>query len=281
MEVSSRGPVDEEEAAIEEDGKVISVHEARDEGCHSALADCTTCQRSLMELEESYRQQITALELKLSSQQDRIDRYYHIKNELTNDEENFFEGKGKGGNRYIRKACDLKQLALKERYLSTIKNDEKRRFRFLRLDHEAQQMICKIGALRGCGSDDHFIDELSETFERMSIQLQRLKKTVEKKKELEGVYVRAIDELICHNKTLVDEKDQGMDCLRNNVQVVLVGNEGFGELRTNKSRKKSKKGLKSGKSDDECQIMITNMEALRELDNAIYENVVKMLGWQK
>ena len=282
MEVSSRGPVDEDDAAMEEDDKVV-VHEARDEGCHSAL-DCTTCKRSLMELEESYRQQITALELKLLSQQDRIDRYYYIKNELTNDEENFLEGKGKGGKRYIRKACDLKQLVLKERYLSTIKDDEKRRFRFLRLDHEAQQMICKIGALRGCGSDDHFIDELLETFERMSIQLQRLKKIVEKKKELEGVYVRAIDKLICHNKTLVAEKDQGMDCLRNNVQVVLVGNERtdhFGELRTNKSRKKSKKGLKSGKSDDECQIMITNMEALREIDNAIYKNVVKMLGWQK
>ena len=237
-----------------------------------------------MELEESYRQQITTLELKLLSQQDRIDRYYYIKNELTNDEENFIEGKGKGGKRYIRKACDLKQLALKEWYLSAIKNDEKRHFRFLQLDHKAQQMICKIGALRGCGSDDHFIDELLETFERMSIQLQRLKKIVEKKKELEGVYVRAINKLICHNKTLVAEKDQGMDCLRNNVQVVLVGNERtdhFGELRTNKSRKKSKKGLKSGKSDDECQIMITNMEALREIDNAIYENVVKMLGWQK
>ena len=164
--MSSRGPVDEDEAAIEEDGKVV-VHEARDERNHSAL-DCTTCKRSLAKMEESYRQQITALELKLLSQQDRIDRYYYIKNELTNDEENFFEGKGKGGKRYIRKACDLKQLALKERYLSTIKNDEKRRFRFLRLDHEAQQMICKIGALRGCGSDDHFIDELLETFERIT-----------------------------------------------------------------------------------------------------------------
>ena len=29
-------------------------------------------------------------------------------------------------------------------------------------------MICKIGALRGCGSDDHFIDELLETFERIT-----------------------------------------------------------------------------------------------------------------
>ena len=142
-------------------------------------------------------------------------------------------------------------------------------------------MICKIDALRGCGSDNYFINELLETFEGMSMQLQRLKKTVEEMKELEGVYVKAIDELTYHHQSLVEEKDQGMDCLRNNVQVVLVANERsdhFGELRTNKS---SKKGLKSGKSDDKCQIMITNMEALRELDNAIYDNVVKMLGWQK
>ena len=138
--------------------------------------------------------------------------------------------------------------------------------------------------MRGCGSDDHFIDELLERFEWMSIQLQRLKETVEKKKELEGVYVMAIDELTYRHQSLVEEKDRGMDCLRSNVPVVLVGNERtdhFGELCTNKSRKKSKKGLKSGKSDNECQIMITNMEALRELDNAIYENVVKMLGWKK
>ena len=136
VEMSSRAPMDEDQAAIEEDGKVV-VHEAWDERYHSAL-DCTTSKRNLVKMEESYRQQITALELKLLSQQNCIDRYYYIKNELTNDEENFFEGKGKGGKRHVRKACDLKQLALKEWYLSTIKNDKKRCFRFLWLDHEAQ-----------------------------------------------------------------------------------------------------------------------------------------------
>ena len=126
VEMSSRSPVDEDEAAIEEDGKVV-VHEARDDRYHSAL-DCTTCKRSLVKVEESYRQQITALELKLLSQQNCIDKSYYIKNELTNDEEKFLEGKGKGGKRYVRKACDLKQLALKEWYLSAIKNDKKRCF---------------------------------------------------------------------------------------------------------------------------------------------------------
>ena len=32
---------------------------------------------------------------------------------------------------------------------------------------------------------------------------------------------------------------------------------------------------------NEYQIMMANMEALRELDNVVYANAVKMLGWQK
>ena len=92
----------------------------------------------------------------------------------------------------MRKPCDLKQLALMEQCLSKIKSDEKRRFRFLQLEHEAQLMIYKINALRVSGSDNHFIDQLLETFEEMSMQLQRLKKTVEEMKELEDKYT------VCH-----------------------------------------------------------------------------------
>ena len=65
---------------------------------------------------------VAALELALKNQQNLIDKYYYIKNELTNDEENFFEGKGKGGGKgYVKKACDLQGLALKEQYLAKIK----------------------------------------------------------------------------------------------------------------------------------------------------------------
>ena len=67
--------------------------------------------------------------------QNCIDKYYFIKNKLTNDEENFLEGKGKGGKGYVRKGCDLKQLALKQQYLSNIRSDDKIYFRFLQLDH--------------------------------------------------------------------------------------------------------------------------------------------------
>ena len=142
-----------------------------DEGYHSAL-DCTTCKNSLVKLEESYKQQIAALELALKNQQDLIDKYYYIKNELTNDEQNFFEGKGKGGKGYVKKGCDLQQFALKEQYLNKIRNDEKRRFRFLQLDHKAQIMICKIDTLRGPGSDNDFIDKLLEVFEETTAETE-------------------------------------------------------------------------------------------------------------
>ena len=71
----------EEEGVIEDDG--VSV----DEGCQSAL-DCTTCKKNLVKIEESYKQQIKAL--KFTSEKNHIDKHYHIKNELTNDEKNFF-----------------------------------------------------------------------------------------------------------------------------------------------------------------------------------------------
>ena len=61
-------------------------------------------------------------------------------------------------------------------------------------------LFTRINALRVSGSDNHFIDQLLEAFEEMSMQLQRLKKTVEEMKELEDKYVRAIDELMYYHQ---------------------------------------------------------------------------------
>ena len=66
------------EIDVTEEGNVI-----RDGGYQSAL-DCTTCKNSLVKIEESYKQQIAALELELIHKQNCIDKYYFIKN----DEEN-------------------------------------------------------------------------------------------------------------------------------------------------------------------------------------------------
>ena len=140
-------------------------------------------------------------------------------------------------------------------------------------------MICKIDGLRGSGNDDYFIDKLLETFEERSMQLQRLKETMEEMKQLEGEYVKTIDELMHqqHNNT-IKEKDQEINYLRKNVQVVLVGKERSGELSKRKNEKKSKN---INKLDDEYEITIANMQALRQPDNVVYENIVKMLGWDK
>ena len=107
----------EEEVVIEEDGVIL------DEGNQSIL-DCTTCKKSLARMEESYKQQITAFELELTHQQNCIDKYYYIKNELTNDEENFYKGKRKSGKGYVKKGYDLKQHALKKQYLRKIRSNE-------------------------------------------------------------------------------------------------------------------------------------------------------------
>ena len=181
----------------EEEGVRVII---QDEGYQSAL-DCTACKK----MEESYKQQIAALQLKLTGQQNLIDKYYYIKNELTNDEENFLKAKGKV-EKGVKKGYDLKGLALKEQYLSKIKRDEKRHFRFLRLDNKAQLRICKIDALRGLsGGDDSFIDELLETFEENSMQLQRLKTAVEERKEQQAEYVKSIDEFMYLKQKSVEE----------------------------------------------------------------------------
>ena len=43
-------------------------------------------------MEESYIQQIAALELELIHKQNHIDKYYCVKSEPTNQEESFLEG---------------------------------------------------------------------------------------------------------------------------------------------------------------------------------------------
>ena len=67
-------------------------------------------------------------------------------------------------------------------------------------------MFCKIEALRGSGSGDHFIDELLATFEEESMELQWQKKTVEEVKEQQGEYVNAIDELMDQHHKSIEEK---------------------------------------------------------------------------
>ena len=63
---------------------------------------------------------------------------------------------------------------------------------------------------------------------------------------------------------------------------MLVGKERSDELSKRKNGKKSKKLLKTpNELDDEYHIIIANMQALRQLDNVVYGNIVKMFGWEK
>ena len=107
----------------------------------------------------------------------------------------------------MKKACDLQGLALKEQYLAKIKCG-KRCVRFLQLDDKSQLMICKIEGLRESGSNNHFIDEVLETFEEESMQLQKQKKTVEEMREHQGDYVNTTDEIVEQHQKAIEEKDE-------------------------------------------------------------------------
>ena len=232
----------------------------KDEGYQSTL-DCTTSKDTedkLVKMESSCEQQITAMELELKLHQNLIEKY---KNELTDDEG--YVGKGKGGKGYVQKVCNSEE-DLKEQYLSKIKNDKKYS-RFQQLDNETQLMISKIDVFRGFGSGNGFFDELLELFEGKSMELMEMK-------ELESKYVKAIDEL----QEQLEEKDQENDDLRKKLQAALMGKTREHCLSEMSRIKGRKMDLKFEELDEESQLMIANIEALRESDDQIYNKVLSM-----
>ena len=256
----------------------------KDEGYQSAL-DCTTCkhvENSLLKMEECYKQQIHDLEFELELQYKLIEKNYDIKSKLMGDgDDNELEGKGKGGKGYVKKMCNLEeeQLILKEQYLSKIKS-EKKYLRFQQLDDETQLMICKIDALRESAIGNNFLDELLRMFERKSMELEKLKKTVEEMKELEEEYAKTIYELVDDHEKVIKQKDQEIDCLKKKLQAALIGKVRRGYSGEPSRIKSGRKDVKTEDLDDECQLMIANIEALRESDNIIYGKVLNMLEQQ-
>ena len=257
----------------------------KDEGYQSAL-DCTTCkhvENSLLKMEECYKQQIHDLEFELELQYKLIEKNYDIKNKLMSDgdDDDELEGKGKDGKGYVKKMCNLEeeQLILKEQYLSKIKS-EKKYLRFQQLDDETQLMICKIDALREYGIGNNFFDELLRMFERKSMELERLRKTVEEMKELEEDYAKTIYELVDDHEKIIEEKDQEINCLKKKLQAALIGKVRRGYSGEPSRIKSGRKDVKIEDLDDECQLMIANIEALRESDNIIYGKVFNMLDQQ-
>lgn len=181
----------------------------------------------------------------------------------------------------MEKTYDLEeeQLMLKEQYLSKIKS-EKKYLRFQQLDDETQLMICKIDALRESGIGDNFFGELLGMFERKSMGLEKLKKTVEEMKELEEDYVMTINELVDDHEKIIEEKDQEIDCLKKKLQAALIGKVRRGYSGEPSKIKSGRRDVKIEDLDDECQLMIANIEALRESDNIIYGKVLNMLEEQ-
>ena len=237
----------------------------KDEGYQSTL-DCTTSKSmedKPVKMEGCYEQSTTAMELELKLHQNLVEKY---KNELTDDDEGY-KVKGKDGKGYVRKVCHSEE-DLKEQYLSKIKSEEKY-LRFQQLDNETQLMICKMNIFSGFGNGNGFFVKLLQMFEGKSMKL-------EEKKELEGEYVSVVDELVEQHQTIVEEKDEEIDDLKKKLQVALMEKTRGGCLSELSRIKGGRKDLKIEELDEESQLMIANIEALRESDDKIYNKVLNM-----
>ena len=231
----------------------------KDEGYQSTL-DFTTSKDKLAKMEGFYKQQITAMELELKLHQSCVKKY---KNGLIDDDDEGFEGKGKGGKRYIRKMCNPEK-GLKEQYMAKIKS-EKKYLRFQQLDNKTQLMVSKIDVFRGYGGGNGFFDELLELFEGKSMELMEMK-------EEECEYVKVIYDLMVQ----LEEKDQVINDSNNKLQAALMGKTSGGCLSELSRIKGGRKDLKIEELDEESQRMIANIEALRESDDKIYNKVLSM-----
>ena len=272
----------------------------KDEGYQSASTS-KQFENELLKLEEYYMQQSTGSDFQLKLQHELkfqhepkfqhelVEKRVYIKELISFDdyddiddeddeeeEEEYAIGKGKGGKRYVKKTChseeEQQQLKLKEQYLSKIKN-KKKYLRFQQLDDETQLVICKIDALRESGGDKSFYDKLLRILEGRSLKVTKLKKTVEKMKELEDNNARTIDDIIDEHQRILYQKDQEIKHLKKKLEAEKRMRGRF----IKKSEKRFKKHLKIEDLEEEYQIIIANMEALRKSDSVVYNEVRNIL----
>lgn len=258
----------------------------KDEGYQSASTS-KQFENELLKLEEHYEQQSSGLDFQLKLQHELIEKRVYVSEAISFDdydddddddeEEEYIMGKGKGGKRFVKKTCHLeeeqRQLKLKEQYLSKIKN-KKRYLRFQRLDDETQLMICKIDALRESGGDKSFFDKLLRMLEGRSLKVEKLKKTVEKMKELEDNNAKTIDDIINEHQRMLFKKDQEIKQLKKK----LEAEKKVRDCLIKKTEKRFKKQLKVEDLAEEYQTIIANMEALKKSDGVVYNEVLNMLG---
>ena len=140
-------------------------------------------------------------------------------------------------------------------------------------------MICKIDALRGCDNDNNFFNKLLGTFEGKSMELERLKKTLKEMKGLKEDYVMFINELEDQHQKAIKEKDQEISYLKK-LQALLIGKQREGYQSEPSRVGGERKDLKIEELDEESQLMIANIKALRESDDMIHDKVLNMLERQ-
>ena len=224
-----------------------------------------------MKMEGCYKQQITPMELELKLYQNLTEKY---RNEQTDDDDEGFTGKGKGGKGYIQKVCNSEE-DLKEQYLRKIKS-AKKRLKFQQMDHETQLMISKIDVFRRFGSGNDFFNKLFELFEGKGIEVEDLKN---KAKEIEGDHVNVLNELVSQYKKIIEGKDLEINDLKKLQAGMMQKTKGgwLSELRRIMSRTKGgRKDLKTEGLDDNSQLKIANTEALRESDDKINNKGLNM-----
>ena len=128
-------------------------------------------------------------------------------------------------------------------------------------------MINKIDVFKGFGGGNGFFDKLLELFEGKNMELIEMK-------EVESEYVKVINQLM----EQLEEKNQETDDLKKKLQGALMSEKTREGCWSGRSRIKSgKKDLKIEELDEESQLMIVKIEALRESDDKIYNKVLNIV----
>ena len=125
--------------------------------------------------------------------------------------------------------------------------------------------------------EEQLKEELSKIKTEKNMELEKLKIIIEEMKRMESEYIETINELTDEHQRIIEEKDQEINYLRK-IQAAVIGR---GYLSEPSKMKNERKHLKIEEMDEESQLMIANIEALRESDKIIYDKMLSMLEWQK
>lgn len=121
---------------------------------------------------------------------------------------------------------------------------------------------------------DDFIDKLLEIFIEVSIQLKKSTKTMEEsRRKNKDTYINIINQLNHQHQRAIQQKDQEINDLKKLYAVLMREEDLSGPIsRINDEREH----VKTEESDENFQLLIAKIEAIREVDYIIYNKALNM-----